>query len=56
MKPNETKIRGIDFIQFTLRIPTELNDFLQSEADRLGIAKNSLILNKLWEYKNNNTK
>ena len=48
----KVNIRGIDFIQFSVRFPKELNEFLQNEANRLGIPKNSLILNKLWEYKN----
>ena len=46
MKQNETEI-----VQYSIRVPKDLNDFLQNHADRKGIAKNSLILTTLWDLK-----
>lgn len=33
-----------------LRIPSELNAWLASEAGKQGISKNALILKILWEW------
>ena len=49
MKLKETT--ETEIIQYTIRVPKELNDFLQNCADKKGISKNSFILTKLWELK-----
>ena len=43
MKPNENKT------QFTLRLPNELDKFLNELAKAKGISKNTIIILKLWE-------
>ena len=48
---NTKKVNDVEIIQYSIRVPKELNDFLQSSADKKGISKNSLILNTLWELK-----
>ena len=53
MKPNYIN-QETEIIQFSVRVPKELNDFLQALADKTGISKNSLILTKLWELKKQN--
>ena len=36
--------------QLTLRIPKELNDLLQKQAEKTGIVKNALITTALWQF------
>lgn len=47
MKPNRNEEK--ELVQFTLRLPKKLNDFLQNKADKLNVPKHSFILLKLWE-------
>lgn len=35
--------------QTTIRLPAELKDKLQQEADRLGISFNGLVIDYLWK-------
>ncbi|MGJ0845933.1 toxin-antitoxin system HicB family antitoxin [Tissierella praeacuta] len=39
--------------RLTLRIPIKLDEKLSKESDKLGISKNSLILQMLWNETNN---
>lgn len=34
----------------TVRAPRELKDLIQSEAERMGISVNALVLHILWEW------
>lgn len=38
----------------TVRAPIELRDFLDVEAKRLGMGRNALILQVLWEWTQKN--
>ena len=42
-----------EIIQFSLRLPKELNDFLVTEAKQKGLSKQAVIVSNLWELKNN---
>ena len=35
-------------VQITIRLPSELKERLQKEADRLGVSFNGLITDYLW--------
>ncbi len=35
--------------QTTIRLPVELKEQLQQEADRLGVSFNGLVVNYLWK-------
>lgn len=50
---NTKKVNKPEMIHFSIRVPRELNDYMQEVADRTGISKNSLIVTKLWEIKQN---
>ena len=39
-----------DRTRFTLRTPKKLFDFLQNNADELGVSTNALIVQILWEW------
>lgn len=39
-----------DRARFTLRTPKKLFDFLQNNADELGVSTNALIVQILWEW------
>lgn len=39
-----------EIIQFSLRIPIELNETLKKIAIKTGVGKNSIIVNALWEF------
>lgn len=43
-------------IPFPLRINDELKSFLTMKARERGVARNTLISNLLWEYKEKNEK
>lgn len=45
MKPTK-----IERTQFTLRLPIELNKTLNEISEVLGIGKNSIIINALWDF------
>lgn len=45
-----------DRTRFTFRMPTELFEKLKSDADRLGVSTNALILQILWEWVRENKK
>lgn len=36
--------------RFTLRIPTELMERMQEQADRAGVSVNAYILQILWDW------
>lgn len=35
-------------VQITIRLPSELKEKLQKEADRLGVSFNGLVIDYLW--------
>mgnify|MGYP002763285731 FL=1 len=39
-----------DRTRFTLRTPKKLFEFLQNNADELGVSTNALIVQILWEW------
>lgn len=39
--------------RFTLRVPTDLFEVLRTEAEKSGHSVNALILQILWEWKEN---
>lgn len=43
-------MKNDDRARFTLRLPTELFNLLQTEAAETGVAINALILQILWDY------
>ena len=38
----------MDMIQTTIRLPAELKEKLQQEADRLGMSFNGYVISLLW--------
>lgn len=50
------KKKETDVSTFTVRIPNDLNDFLNDYADKLGVSKNTLIILSLHEYRKENSK
>lgn len=44
MKPNKERT------QLTLRLPCELNETLKEISEVLGLNKNSIIINALWDF------
>lgn len=43
-----------DRTRFTLRLPKELFSLLQEDANKIGVSVNSLILQILWSYVEDN--
>lgn len=43
-----------DRARFTLRLPKELFSLLQEDANKIGVPVNSLILQILWSYVEDN--
>lgn len=39
-----------DKTQVTLRLPNNLNELLTKLSEKIGISKNSIIVNALWEF------
>lgn len=39
--------------QITLRLPSTLNELLTKISEKIGISKNSIIVNALWEFTKN---
>lgn len=42
-----------DKTQVTLRLPNGLNEYLNELAKRIGVSKNSIIVNVLWDFAGN---